>query len=72
MEFPTTRDFAEHSRFAMLNPQGYVQHVRKALRNGKGPREGDYFEDIYKRALRDVKKKEAEESITVGTDRRIG
>lgn len=72
MEFPTIHDFAEHSRFALLNPKGYVQHVKKALRDGKGPREGNYFEDIYKRAARDIKRKEGEGFITVGTDRRIG
>jgi len=72
MEFPTIRDFAEHSRFALLNPKEYVQHVGKALRDGKGPREGNYFEDIYKRAVRDIKKKEGEGFIRVGTDRRIG
>ena len=72
MEFPTIRDFAEHSRFALLNPKEYVQHVGKALRDGKGPRQGNYFEDIYKRAVRELKRKEGEGFIRVGTDRRIG
>jgi hypothetical protein len=72
MQFPSTRDYAEHSRFALLKPQEYVRHVNGALRDGKGPIAGNYFEDIYKRARREIKKKRGKDSVTVGTINRIG
>ena len=72
MQFPTTRNYAEHSRFALLSPQEYVRHVNGALRDGKGPIPGNYFEDIYNRAMREIKKKGAKDSVTVGTFNRIG
>lgn len=50
MDFPSRRDYAEHSRFALIRPGEYVRHVDQALRNGKGPQEGNYFEDLYNRA----------------------
>jgi hypothetical protein len=71
MQFPTVRDYAEHSRFALFKPNEYIQYVNSALRDGKGPIEGNYFEDIYQRALREAKKK-VRDSITVGTTERIG
>ena len=72
MQFPTTRDYAEHSRFALLSPGEYVRHVNTALRHGKGPIAGNYFEDIYNRAMREIKKKGGKDSVTVGTINRIG
>jgi hypothetical protein len=73
MKFPTTRDYSEHSRFALLRPQEYIRHVSGALRDGKGPIAGNYFEDVYNRALREIKKKGAKGSaVTVGTINRIG
>jgi hypothetical protein len=71
MQFPTVRDYAEHSRFALFKPNEYIQHVDRALRQGKGQIEGNYFEDIYQRALREAKRK-GKDSITVGTTDRIG
>jgi hypothetical protein len=72
MQFPNTRDYAEHSRFALLSPREYVQHVNGALRDGKGPVTGNYFEDIYKRALGEIKKKVGKGTVTVGTINRVG
>jgi hypothetical protein len=72
MQFPTKHNYAEHSRFALLSPQEYVQHVNRALRDGRGPIAGNYFEDIYKRALREIKKKGARDSVIVDTINRIG
>ena len=72
MQFPSTRDYAEHSRFALRSPREYERHVNGALRDGKSPVSGNYFEDIYNRALRELKKKEGKGSITVGTINRIG
>ncbi|MFH1351018.1 MAG: hypothetical protein ABII26_08765 [Pseudomonadota bacterium] len=65
IEYPKSRDYAEHSRFAQLYPKEYVQHVNKALREGKGPHESNYFEDIYKRALRFTRKGEGKGSVSV-------
>jgi len=72
MEFPTKHNYAEHSRFALLHPQEYVRHVDRALRDGKGPIAGNYFEDLYQRALRGAKKKGASDSFLVDTISRIG
>ena len=72
MEFPATRNYAEHSRFALLRPQEYVRHVNGALRDGTGPIAGNYFEDIYNRAMREIKKKGGKDSVTVGTITRVG
>jgi len=72
MQFPATRDYAEHSRFALLSPGEYVRQVNSALRDGKGPIAGNYFEDIYNRALREIKKKKGKDSVTVGTMNRVG
>jgi hypothetical protein len=57
MEFSSKRDYAEQSRFALINPEKYVRHVELALRDGKGPREGNYFEDLYTRARRYILEK---------------
>ena len=68
MQFPVKRDYAAHSQFALRDPKGYVLHVEKALREGKRPQEANYFEDIYARALRDLKRKGAGGTISVSSE----
>ena len=65
MKFPAKRDFADHSRFAQFKPKEYIQYVNHALRSGKNPQEGNYFIDIYNRAIRDIKIKEGEQPFKV-------
>ena len=60
MKFPDKREFSDHSRSAQFKPKEYIQHVNHALRSGKNPKEGNYFIDIYNRALRYIKIKEGE------------
>ena len=57
-QFPDTHDYVRHSKFALANPVEYIEHVEKALRKGKGPQEGNYFEDIYTRTHRYLREKE--------------
>ena len=68
MEFPAKRDYASHSRFALRDPKGYVLHVERALRQGKRPQEANYFEDIYVRALGDLKKKGGAGMVSVSSE----